>query len=141
MRWPALTDEQIALERQPLTEGEYSFEVVEAKDKISQKGNEMIELQLKIYANNNREYTLYDYLMGTPKTVWKLKNFFTSIGIADKYKDEVIDPFHLVGKHGKAKIVIKDGKDKNDNPIKKAFVDDYVVKIQQHDDLNDDIPF
>ena len=43
--------------------GIYDFQVIKATEKISKSGNEMIELQLKVWESNGRERFIFDYLL------------------------------------------------------------------------------
>ena len=43
--------------------GEYDFEIVSSIEKLSQSGNEMIELKVKIFDEDGKSITLFDYLL------------------------------------------------------------------------------
>ncbi|MCP4707483.1 MAG: DUF669 domain-containing protein, partial [Planctomycetes bacterium] len=48
---------------EPIPEGDYNFEVVEATAAISKNGNEMIELELAVDVGRERPVTVYDRLV------------------------------------------------------------------------------
>jgi hypothetical protein len=129
-----------------IPEGEYNIEVLDANDKTSKAGNEMIELGLKVFKDDGSHILVTDYLM--EKILYKLKHACECFGLQKEYKNESVVANDFIGKTGKAKIVIqvdKEGKYPDKNGVK-----DYVVKDgQKIEDYeangepleSDDIPF
>lgn len=129
--------------------GTYQFEVVTATDKISKKGNEMIEVQLKIWDINGHEHIVYDYLLES--MAYKLKHFADVCGLGDKYLAGELGSLDCVGRGGKVELIIQDGQPKPDGglyPAKNA-VKDYVLKgsgntkpaVIDEPFVDDDLPF
>lgn len=58
-----------------LPAGDYQFEVVNAEEKRSKAGNDMIELTLSIEGSK-----VYDNLVFTEKAFWKVDQFLKSVG-------------------------------------------------------------
>lgn len=130
--------------------GVYSFEVVEANDKISKKGSEMIELKLKIWYINGAERVVFDYLLEAMS--YKLRHFAECTGILDKYNAGHVmadDCLHLCGK---VELIIQDGQPKPEGGYypSKNSVKDYVkiegeavtiASASTEGDFQDDIPF
>jgi hypothetical protein len=103
-------------------DGEYQFEVTDAKEKVSNtSGNDMIELTLKIKDGP----TVFDYLVAVEDSFWKITNFQASIG--DNVKPGVpvdLDPDKLIGRRGTCLLYVDTWQGK-----KKNKVADYVVVI------------
>ena len=59
--------------------GECRFQVESAKDKVSKKGHEMIELQISVYDKNNVSANAFEYLLAN--AAWKIKDFCESVQI------------------------------------------------------------
>ena len=125
-------------------EGEFSFEVLKAEEKMSKKGNPMIELILKIWDDNGEIHTVYDYLMEA--IVYKLKHFCDSTGLKEKYDNGELTDFDCELKTGKVKIIHQ--KDRNDSSKVRASVKDYIVDSSEVKESpkessieDDDVPF
>lgn len=85
-----------------LPDGEYDFEVSEAKDKTSNAGNEMIALTLKVWDINGKEFYVRDWLMEqNPRAKMKMLRFCQTTGITESYDAGSIDQnvcFALAGR-------------------------------------------
>ena len=90
--------------------GTYDFEVLAALDKVSQKGNDMIELKINVFGPDGRQKHVYDYLVASDHglCIRKIKHFASSVGLTDQYEAGVLDATNLEGKTGKVLIVIED---------------------------------
>ena len=98
-----------------LPEGVYDFVVIDANECRSQSGNEMIALELLV-RNGNAEIKVYDQLVFTPKSFWKIDAFRAATG--DKLvpgQTVRIDAFDLVDRGGKCVLTVEkyQGRDKN----------------------------
>lgn len=129
-----------------IPEGIYNFEVLEATEKLSKSGNEMIELKLGIWDNNGTMRVIFDYLLDAMEH--KLRHFCVVTGLEDKYKSEEITSNDCIGKSGKAHLVIQKGKDKQDgtkypdrNSVQDYVTDDKKIEVKKDDFINDDLPF
>lgn len=101
-----------------LKPGEYSFEIIDAKESKTENdtmklraGTPKIELKLRV----NNEVNVYDNLYFAQSTFWKIDALLKSI---DKHPGEgevvEIDAFDLVGERGTVRI--KTGKTNAGNP-------------------------
>ena len=128
--------------------GIYDFEVLDAQEKISKSGNPMIEMQIKVWDLHGKEKTITDYMVSTPKMLYKVKHFCDSVGLTQKYESGSFAPYDCIGKTGKLNLTIQKS---NDYPDKNS-IKDYVVyakmegsnvsPIKKDDSfINDDLPF
>lgn len=127
--------------------GIYDFEVTEAKDRISASGNAMIELNVTVYNKEGHTRKVYDYLIDSEKTGYKVRHFASSVGLSKEYENGELDAEALIGKSGKLQLYIK--KDKAGVYPDKNAVSDYVpvvpgaplIASRAPEELDDEIPF
>ena len=92
-----------------LEPGDYFFVVKSAEASISSKGNEMITIVLDV-SDETRNNTVYDYLVGTEKAYWKIRDFCRAVGLAHLLKEGgAITAEDCSGKKGKCKVTIDPG--------------------------------
>jgi Protein of unknown function (DUF669) len=108
-----------------LPKGVYPFVVIKAENKTSKSGNPMVELLLKIWDVNGKEYLMYDYLMESIE--YKLRHFCYSIGMGEMSEKGEFDVYEVKGKQGSCKIIIKE--DKNGEYPPKNSVSDYLEEL------------
>jgi len=148
MKFEPKSQEQIERENL-LPEGTYDFEVLDAVDTTSKKGNEMIKVNLGLYQGDAMTWKVFDYLL--PSMPAKLRHFCDTTGLLSKYEAGTLGAVDCKGRAGKVKIVIKpaEGKYGPQNQV-----DDYVcrqAKPLAHTEaptattapagVDDDIPF
>lgn len=123
MKFTPKTDEELNAESL-LAAGVYSFEVINAENKTSQNGNEMIMLALQIFDHDgNHAQRLNDYLL--EKLAYKLKHAAEACGLLDEYQRGDLQAEWFIGKTGQVKIGIEPAK--GDYQARNS-VKDYVVK-------------
>jgi len=137
--YPVLSDDEIKSQQEeylaslkPLDPGIYDFQVLKSSFKISEKtGNHMIELQLKVFGHDGKEYVLWDWLVATKGMAFKTKHFWESVGHPEMYigKAEVEDFENQMGK-----LETNIGKDQKGNL--RARIKDYVPAPK-----NEEVPF
>jgi len=90
-----------------LEEGIYKFKVLKSKRTYSKAGNDMCELQLKIY-RDNLSAVIFDYLVfsDVPFNILKVNHFCDSTGLFEQYKKGDLQE-DLSGLEGYVKISIK----------------------------------
>ena len=151
MRVNPKTEEELQL-MGLLQPGVYDFEVVEAQDKVSKSGNEMIALTLQVWDINGKPHTVYDYLLDAMS--YKLRHFAESVGLLDKYLAGNIEASDCRLASAKVEIIIQKGGEKlggGSYPDKNS-VKDYIVRkgnlsivpnnpTLADNSFNDDIPF
>ena len=81
-----------------MPEGIYPFTVVEAKERVSKSGNEMIELKLEVIDGYNRPHFIFDYLLAS--MAFKLRHFCEYTGLLDKYDADNLQASDCVRKRG-----------------------------------------
>lgn len=129
--------------------GVYPFEVLEAKDTTSKKGNEMIELKLRVFHGERHQF-VNDYLLES--IGYKLRHSAVTLGLGDAYESGSLSGHDYKGKSGFVKLKIT--KDKTGTYPDKNEVADYVEEPKAgggplapkagtggNDPADDDIPF
>lgn len=91
-------------------EGEYSFEVAEAEDKTSAAGNEMLAIKLNV-STEDTAHGVYDYLVRTGKTAYKLRHFADAVGMLPDYEKGDLSADKVLGRTGKCKVAVQPEKD------------------------------
>lgn len=103
--------------------GIYEYEVIEAEEKVSQAGNDMIALKLNILLPNDKQKIIYDYLLEAME--WKVGHFCESLGMLDDYEQNYISAAKCQGKKGLVKVFIQ--KDPKGLYPDKNSVQDYIA--------------
>ena len=94
---------------------EYEFKVVWAREKISKKNNEMIEIVLHVY-NNDKTIKVYDYLLEA--MAFKIQHFCETTGLENAYADGILTAKMCVGRTGRCLIKVEtSGKYKDKNVV------------------------
>ena len=138
-----------------IPEGIYDFEVLKANQKVSKSGNEMIEMQLKVWDKEGKTHLIYDYLVSTQNMTYKIKHFCDTVGLEKEYLAGTFNVEACEGLDGKAHILIQNGQKNpaggfypNKNAVK-DYVDNTCPNEKKEEkessnneqNLNDDIPF
>ena len=97
-------DPNINGEFQPVPPGDYYFVVEDAKAAISKNRNEMIELTLGVDVGREKPITVFDRLVSTQESLWKVRIFCECCGL-DFSHDEIL-PENCIGREGKAHFVL-----------------------------------
>jgi hypothetical protein len=127
MKVTPFSDEELTKQQEQarmlLEPGEYAFEVIEATDAVSSKGNEMIKLGLKVYRQPAGSRFVKDCVL--EKMPHKLKHFAFSTGLGQLYLQGGFNAADCIGRTGRAMIIVEqyNGKDTNK-------VEDYVVPTE-----------
>lgn len=104
-----------------LKAGEYPFEIIDAKEGVTEKdgaklpkGTPKIELKLKV----NDEVTIFDNLFFASQTFWKVDALLAAIGKhPGEGKDIEIEAWELVGEKGRVRVKVgktQGGQDRNE---------------------------
>lgn len=117
-----------------LPAGEYDFEVAEAEDKTSKNGNEMIELQLRVFGEDGGARMVKDWLL--PTFELKLNRFCRAVGLSDAYETGTLDAFACKQMSGKLKLGVEDSAEYG----KQNRVKDYVAPEIAPEEFNQDDP-
>ena len=127
--------------------GDYPFEIVKATDTHSKAGNEMIELQVRVFDKNDRSRVIRDWLLEGEFTSFKVRHFAEAIGMLPQYEKGELKAEDLEGKTGTCKVRIK--KDKKGLYPDQNSISDYInptaakklVQSVADPALDDEIPF
>lgn len=130
-----------------LPAGIYDFEVTAARNKISNAGNDMIEIELKVF-HDDGSATVKDYLMEA--VAYKMRHFCAAAGLMAQYDSGELDDIDCIGATGKVKLEISKCKQKPNSdecyPDKNG-VKDYIVPeggakpASREPGSDDDIPY
>lgn len=104
-------------------DGEYDFDVLEASDKTSKSGNQMIAAKIGVYGGSHVRWHVYDYLL--PLMEAKLRHFCDTTGLLSLYESGRLRAEDCVGRSGKCRIKTKKAEGQYGA---KNVVDDYVVR-------------
>lgn len=105
MNFTPKTEEELARESL-LSAGTYPFEVLEAIEQVSKKGNEMIKLKLNVFGQSGEQVHVYDYLLES--MAFKLRHFAEAAGLLRDYEAGKLDAQACVGKNGFVKLEIEE---------------------------------
>lgn len=108
-----------------LPKGEYSFEILNAEEKVMdkdgaslKKGTQLFELKLRFDGPNDTTATVFDRLYFAEKTFWKVDHLLKSIGKHPGAGENVeLDAFDLCGERGTARLKVgktQGGQDRNE---------------------------
>lgn len=129
-----------------IQEGNYNFEVLEAKSQLSKSGNEMIKVKLGLWDNNGVMRVMFDYLLEA--MAHKLHHFCDSTGLREKYNSGELNDTDCLSKTGTVHIVIEKGKEKPEggnypdrNSVKDYLTKSDSVEVKKDHFINDDVPF
>ena len=146
MKFQPKSEEQIQ-EEGLFPAGEYGFEVIEATEKTSKSGNEMIELVLAVYSDKGTQRLVRDYLVNTDKGQFKIRHAADSVGLLDQYETGTLTDAAFKGKTGKLKLKIKpaDGdygpQNQVQDYVKAGAVSASLTSVKSAPVNEDDIPF
>ncbi len=103
MKFVPRTEAEIAIDGL-LPVGVYDFRAIDAQDKVSAAGNDMIMVTLAVYKPDGGFLTVTDYLM--EKIAYKLRHFCEETGIINLYENGTLMASDLLDREGKVQIVI-----------------------------------
>lgn len=90
-----------------LPAGKYPFRVLDANQQRSKAGNDMIELKLDFYDDDGNSSTVWDFLVFTEKSVWKVDHFLKSCGMHPGEGQEIdLNPNEFIGFEGMGELRI-----------------------------------
>ena len=141
MRFTPKTEQQIEDER--FGPGTYDFEVIEAEEKQSKAGNDMIEVKLRVWNKAGGSITIRDWLLDAMPH--KLRHAAEAMNLIDQYNRGEFPAARLLGKTGRVICVHnKDGfltvKD-YEKPTGVAVAARPAAPAPARKELDDEIPF
>ncbi|MDP7030247.1 MAG: DUF669 domain-containing protein [Phycisphaerales bacterium] len=94
-----------------LPAGEYDIEVIEAEERSSQKGNQMIALTLQAKHPDGYDARVWDYLVSVQAAVFKIKMFCEATGLQKQFERGRLTAEECVGRRARATVIIEEGRD------------------------------
>lgn len=134
---------------EPFPEGDYEFEILEAKDKRSSTGNEMVEVRMFIFSPTGAKRTVFDYLVNTQGGLPKVRGACEATGLLKEFLEGEIKSYMFEGQRGRAHVGIEHdstGRYPSKNKIARyipnpgSTASAYQAKATQKP-LEDEIPF
>lgn len=115
-----------------IREGIYNFEVLDAREKRSSTGNDMLNLKLRLDMGG-RQLIYWDCIVLTPKMFYKIEHFCHTTGMPEKIDQGRVMAQDCLGRQGQIHIVQKIDKETGEltNQTK-----DY-IKPEKVDAVND----
>lgn len=92
-------------------DGEYDFEVKEAEEKEAKSGNDMFAMELWLYDQAGGRKVIFDYLVLSEKSAWKLRHFASSCGMISQYESGAMMAGEMFGRTGRCTIGTQPAKD------------------------------
>lgn len=89
-----------------IKEGRYKFTVLDAREKRSDGGNDMINLKLSLDVDG-RKLIHWDTLLFMPKMFWKVEHFCKAAGMFEKIAQGRLTPDDCFGRTGYVDIIQK----------------------------------
>lgn len=89
-----------------LPEGAYPFKVIKAEASKSKKGNDMIAIQIRVFADDGSQSTVFDYLLEA--MAFKLRHFCEEVGLLDKYEAGTLEPEDCEQREGMVQLEIQE---------------------------------
>lgn len=154
--YKALSEEDVMEARFGLLkEGEYNGFVTLAINSTSMTGNVMADINVRIEDERRVTHDVRDFLVFTPKMLWKIKHFCDSAGLSQVYLDEKFEPHMAEKKHVRVKVSIRKGKEipfekLGDKPPGSVYpdqntIEDYLPRIDsdkpKDNFIDDGLPF
>jgi hypothetical protein len=127
-----------------LKRGIYDFEVKDAHEKESKAGNDMIEMLVRIYETSGHYRNVFDWLVDTEATAYKVRHFAAATGMLPQYEKGELRADDVIGKTGRCHVVVK----KQEGYPEKNSISDYLaagpgplIASVAAPEMDDEIPF
>jgi hypothetical protein len=101
--------------------GDYLVTVIEASETFSKAGDEMIKLKLEVEEHGVH---LFDYLVATESSFWKIDTFRKAIGESVVEGEEVeLSASEIEGRQGYARLKVEEYQGKKNNKVELWLTD------------------
>lgn len=88
-----------------LDDGEYDGVIEKCELKQSASGNQMLDLTISVFDKNGKANPVRDFLVFTPKMMWKVIHCADSAGLLKEYEEKKLSEHMLVGMN--VKVLLK----------------------------------
>ena len=124
-----------------IKEGRYKFRVLDAREKRSSAGNDMLNLKLGLTVGH-REIAYWTTLMLIPKMFWQVEHFCQCTGMPEKIDEGRLMAQDCFDKEGYIDIVQKANSDTGEieNKTKDFVKPENLTPASNVDFIDDDIP-
>lgn len=158
--YQVFSEQQAMQERyQLLKEGDYDAIISSSTDTVSaNSGNPMMDMTVSVFDDNGKAHDIRDFLVFTPKMMWKVVHCADSAGLLTEYEAQQFCSNIVRGKRVRVKINIEQGSEIPEDKLKgklygskypdKNKIEDYVKKEDQkplasneNNLTDDDVPF
>jgi hypothetical protein len=111
---PSYKQAAVSEPAKPWAPGEYEIEVINAEEKLSKAGNDMIVLKCKVIKDGEQAgSTLTEHLVFTPKAFFKVDQVRAAIGETVIPDEEIdIEAEDFIGKRGRVVLKIREDDDR-----------------------------
>lgn len=93
---------------QCLPKGEYEAVIKDCEYGTSKNsGNDMATLKVEVY-DGDRKITVKDWVVNTPRMVWKLKHLARAVGAESAFESGMFEPHHAVSESVKVRLDVDD---------------------------------
>ncbi len=106
--------------------GDYRLRVIEATEDTSKSGNDMIKLKLRIMHDDGAEGpVMYDYLVFTDTSYWKIDHFLKSCGQHPGENEELyLDCDEMIGWECEASLKVETFEGQKSNKVQAYLWDE-----------------
>lgn len=94
-----------------LPDGVYALKVRDAEEQTSAKGNKMIVVFMEATDSEGRVVNLRDYLVSTPRAVFKIEQFCKAAGLNHQFQSGRLLPDDCKGRTVRARVILEPGRD------------------------------
>ncbi len=123
--------------------GEYELRLIDAKESMSQAGNEMLELTHRIILPDGSEGPkVYDRLVFTEKAMWRVDQYVAACG-KHPGEGQTLDlyPSLMFGWTCRAKLKVGEYNNKKRNEIEEYLIDESTIGAVAGQEKEDEVPF
>jgi len=134
--------QQAVEENKPWPAGEYEVEILDAEEKESKKGNDMIVLKCRVIVGGEQKGAkITEHLVFTPKAFFKVDQVRAAVGFPITPEEEVdVEAEDFVGKRGRVILKVKEDDDRW-NEIDRWVVPEGATTAGKLTEGGDDAPF
>jgi hypothetical protein len=106
--------QQAVEENKPWNPGEYEVEILDAEEKESKAGNDMIVLKCRVIVGGEQKGAkITEHLVFTPKAFFKVDQVRAALGFAVVPEEEVdVEAEDFIGKRGRVILKVKEDDDR-----------------------------
>lgn len=126
MQFTPVSEEDLDKMNPSFEYGNNDFQIKEAVNAVSKKGNDMIVLDLKLWDKNGSSRMAKCWLVFTDKMMWKIKNFCAAIEKPEWYEKGNIPEDELTDMSGSCFTSSEEYENKEGKKRLRANVEDFI---------------